>query len=227
MALDWFQRKKESGEIEINDEGIKNVIKPQLDSMKTEFESTIDSKLAPVLEYFTNQKKEKEDAIRAAEQRKKQDDLEIQPEDYIIDPQGVIDKKLKPLQERSDIMAAILVRKEILGSMDYYSTDPAFKAKVDSLIDSQPLSQRSNSALVMNAYKTAVYDHLDQIKEGKIKSQASLASNASSGTGGYIGSKQERQQESDELSPEEKIYARKLGIPEKDWASTRRELEYV
>jgi hypothetical protein len=111
--------------------------------------------------------------------------------------------------------------------MDYYASDPTFKNKVDQLIDSQPLHLRANAGIIMAAYKNTFYDMQQEIKDGKIKSQASLLSNSGGGTGGHSGSSSDKFTSDDTMSDEEKSYARKLGISEKDWTATRKELEYV
>lgn len=225
---DWLQRKKENGEIELNNDAISEVVKPQLDAMKTEFESSMESKLKPIADYFASQQAKEAETARQAAARQRKTDLEIDPTDYITDPEGVLNKRLQPLVDKINAQSSIIVRNEILGKMDYYSSDPTFKAKVDSLIDAQGPESKANAAVVMNAYKTVVYDHMQDIQDGKIKSQASLAANAGGGKGGYSGSASERREESDEaMSAEEKVYARKLGISDKDWTSTRKELEYV
>jgi hypothetical protein len=119
------------------------------------------------------------------------------------------------------------MRKETLDKMDYYSSDPEFKNRVDKLIDSQPLHLRSNAGIIMAAYKNTHYDMQQEIKDGKVKSQASLLSNAGGGTGGHSGSSSDKFTDNDTMSEEEKNYARKLGISEKDWTATKKELEYV
>jgi hypothetical protein len=225
MALDWFQRKKDNGEIEINKEAVADIVKPQLEEMKTGFETSIDSKLKPVIDFFQAQKAEKEEIERQRAAKEKKEENEVDPTDWITDPENAVDKKMRPILEQNAALASIVVKNEVLGKMDYYSTDPTFKAKVDALIDAQPLSSRANSAVIMHAYKSVHYDMRQEIAEGKIKSQASLASNASTGTGGHSGG--DKDKADDTLSAEEKMYAKKLGIKESDWVNTRKELEYV
>jgi len=231
MPADWLQRKKETGELEINNEALTSIVKPQLEAVKKDVDSSIDAKLKPVLTYIEAQtKKEQEaEAQRAAAARKKQqEESEIDETDYITDPKGAIDKRIAPLERTIMAQNAIIMRKETLEKMDYYSSDPEFKNKVDALIDAQPLSSRANAAVIMNAYKSVFFDNRKEIEEGKIKSQASLLSNAGGGTGGHSGSSRSNGQGDDDImSQEEKNYAAKLGISEKDWAAQKKELEYV
>ena len=223
----FLQRKQDSDDIEIKDDVVKGIVKPQLDELKTSMETSMDTKLKPMMDFLAEQKAAKDEAARQAAARARKEATETDETDWIVDPKGAMEKTIAPLKETIQAQSALIVRNETLSKMDYYSSDPAFKAKVDSLIDSQPLSSRANAAVVMNAYKTVVYDHMQDIKDGKIKSQASLASNGGSGTGNYSGSRSEQSTENEELSTEEKMYAKKLGISEKDWNSTKKELEYV
>lgn len=227
MPIDWLQRKKETGEIEVNKEGVTELFKPQLDAVKTDIEKSMDTKLKPMLDYFAEQKNEKAERERQAAAKARRDELETDPTDWITDPESAVDKKIRPLQETIQAQNSIIMRKETLDKMDYYSSDPAFKNKVDQLIDSQPLHLRANAGIIMAAYKNTFYDLQQEIKDGKIKSQASLLSGGGNGTGGHSGSSSDKFTSDDTMSAEEKEYARKLGISEKDWTSTRKELEYV
>jgi hypothetical protein len=231
MASTWMRR--DGGEsleegLEIKPEHIQKAIKPDLDQLKADFSTDIDSKLSPVLEFIKQQKEDRESLIARQQQqnrREQQEDLEIRPEDFIVDPKGAMERSLKPLQDTIAAQSAIIVRDKTLGKMDYYSSDPQFAAKVDALIDSQPLALRSNSAIIMNAYKSVFFDLRKDIEDGKIKSQASLTNFSSNGTGSHFGN---GKNESDvDLSPEEKHYAQKMGISEEAWKKSKRELEYV
>lgn len=227
MPIDWLQRKKETGELEVNKEGVTELFKPQLDTVKTDMEKSMDTKLKPMLDFIESQRAEKAERERQASAKARKEMLETDPTDWITDPESAVDKKLLPLQETIAKQNAIIMRKETLDKMDYYSSDPEFKNKVDQLIDSQPLSLRSNAGIIMAAYKNTFYDMQQEIKDGKIKSQASLLSGGGNGTGGHSGSSSGKFTSDDTMSDEEKSYARKLGISEKDWAATRKELEYV
>ena len=227
MAIDWLQRKKETGEIEVNKEGVTELIKPQLDAVEAKINASLDSKLAPMNDFFKEQKSEKAERERQAAAKARKDALETDPTDWITDPESAVEKKLKPLQETIQAQNAIIMRKETLDKMDYYSSDPTFKNKVDSLIDSQPLNLRANAGIIMAAYKNTFYDMQQEIKDGKIKSQASLLSGGGNGTGGHSGSTSDKFTSDDTMTAEEKSYAAKLGVNEKDWIAQKKEMEYV
>ena len=226
MPIGWKQEdKQKEGEqervIEIKPEMIQSAMKPELDGIK--------SSLASVTEFILAQKKEKEDATaaaRAAEGQRRRQESEDNKPDFILDPEGAMNHAMRPLMEQNAILAATIQKDKILGKMDFYSTDPEFQNKVDQLIDSQPLHLRSNAGIIMNAYKSVYFDSRKDIEEGKIKSLASVNSNggkgADSGAGTDTGDKKNIV-----LSAEEKLYAKKLGISEADWAKQKGQLEYV
>jgi hypothetical protein len=227
MPVDWLTRKKETGEIELNNDAVTGIVKPQLDAVKTEINSSMDAKFKPMLDFINEQKEAKAEAVRQAAAKTRREENETDPTDWITDPESAVDKKIRPLQETIQAQNAIIMRGQTLDKMDYYSSDPEFKNRVDKLIDSQPLHLRANAGIIMAAYKNTHYDMQQEIKDGKVKSQASLLSNAGGGTGGHSGSSSSRDTDNDIMSEEEKNYARKLGISEKDWTSTKKELEYV
>jgi hypothetical protein len=230
MAMEWMKRAREENPlegIEIKPEVIQKAMKPDLDAMSTKFGSDVDAKLAPIMEYIQQQKADREAAqAAAARARKQQTDEEnaIDDTDYITDPQNAFKKLLKPMQDRNDAMAALLVRKEVLGEMEYYA-DPKFKQAVDALIDSQPMNLRSNSSVVMNAYKSVYFDKQQEIKDGTIKSRVSMTNFSGNGTGAHAGDSTEKKERV--LSDTEKHYARKLGVSEAEWIKAEKELEYV
>lgn len=229
---EWMQREqgnRDQKAIEIKPEMITDAMKPQMDAFKKEFGESIDAKLAPIADFLKAQK-DKDEAERAKQQQQqrqqKKDDLEINPEDWITDPEGTTRKMLTPLQETVMAQSAIIMREKVLGKMDYYSSDPAFAAKVDALIDAQAPVNRANSSVIMNAYKSVHYDLQDDIKTGKIKSIAAASGLSNNGQGGHSGEKK-KDDDVTTLSAEEKNYARKMGLSEEDWVRGKRELEYV
>jgi phage I-like protein len=233
MSLAWLQRNRsaegnQTDDIEIKPEQFSAALKPELDTFRSSIGTEMDTKLSPILEFINQQKADREAAAAraaAAQRTQQQSELEIQPEDYITDPEGVMNKRLKPLQDTIAAQSAIIVRDKTLSKMDYYSSDPTFAAKVDALIDSQPLNLRANASVVMNAYKSVFFDMKDEIASGKIKSQASAANFSNGGTGNHSG--KDSESNADVLSAEEKHYAAKLGLTEADWIKSKRELEYV
>lgn len=205
--------------IEIKPEIISDAMKPHLDSFRTEMASTMDEKLKSVNEFFANQNREREAAARKVQQ----DNDNVDDVDFINDPTSAIDRKLAPLIRNQQAANAMLMINETLGEMDYYRSDPEFKAKVLSKINSQPLGLRANADIIMNCYKLVAYDERKAIEEGKYRSIMGAAS--TSGSGSHTGSGKSESEVT--ISDEEKHYAKKLGISEADWVKSKKTLEYV
>jgi len=231
--MKWLRREDDgeggNKEIEIKPEDFSKALKPELDSIKSGLSTELDAKLAPIAAYIAKQQ-EKDDAAEADRKRQQEarsrEDSEIKPEDYLTDPDGVMDKKLGPIVNVVRTQSAIIMRDKVLGKMEYYASDPEFQSKVDALIDAQPIENRANAAVIMNAYKTVHYDFIDKIKEGKVKTLASAANMNGNSTGGHSGNNNSKEDDKT-LSSEEKAYARKMGLTEEQWIQGRRELEYV
>ncbi len=209
---------------EIKPEQIQSAVKPLLDEMRTANENA----MRPMLEFFEQQKAERDRkaaAEEAARRQQQRTDNEVNPEDWITDPMNATRKLMEPLQQTNATLAAIIVRDKTLGKMEHYSDNPAFAAKVDALIAAQPLQNQSNAQVIMNAYKSVHYDMREELAEDKKKREAAGASFSNNGTGGHSGNRADESAET--LSDEEKVYARKFGISEADWIKQKRELEYV
>jgi hypothetical protein len=206
--------------IEIKPEMMAEAMKPHLDSFRTEFGATMDEKLKAVNEFFAAQTKEREAAAR----KKQQEDEHVDEPDYYADPAGAIDKKLQPLIRSQQAANALLMINETIGEMDYYKSDPEFKAKVLAKINAQPLALRANADIILNCYKLVAYDEREAIKEGKYKSVLGAAS--TNGTGGHSGTPTNKGEDVT-ISDEEKVYAKKMGISETDWVKSKKTLEYV
>jgi hypothetical protein len=210
-----------SRQIEIKPEQVREALKDDLakiDSMSTT--------LSTVAEYIQAQKDKEQKAIETEEARRRAEENKTDEIDWLNDPEGATRKTMRPLVEGQAAMAAILMRKETLGDMEYYNSDPEFKAAVDSLIDQQPLVARANASTIMHAYKSVYYDKRKEIADGKIKSAMSINSNNGGGSG-KSGKDDEGDGGSVTMSNEEKMYARKMGIKEEDWMKSKKELEYV
>lgn len=130
---------------------------------------------------------------------------------------------MAPLAQATLRLNARATKQDVLGELPFYHGD--IRAKVDALILAQDLTAQSNASVVMNAYKSVVFDHMQQINEGKIKERGSAAVGSSSGTGGHSGSDSDKTEE--ELSTDEKFYAAKLGVSEADWKAQKKEIAYV
>lgn len=214
------QARKDLGQIEIKPEVISEAVKPQFEAFRTEIGATIDEKLKAVNDFFAEQNRQR----TAAAQKKQQEEDTPEEVDYYSNPAGAIDKKLQPIIRSQQAAAAMLMINEVLGDMDYYKSDPEFKAKVLSKINSQPLQARANADIIMNCYKLVRYDEDAAIKEGKYKSILGAASTG--GTGGHGGASKKEEDEIT-ISDDEKVYAKKMGISEADWVKSKKTLEYV
>lgn len=214
------QAREDVRSIEIKPEVISAAVKPDLDNLRTEFTNNLNEKLKPVEEFFAAQNRQRD------EQRRKDQTEAETPDDleFISNPQSAVDKKLAPIIRQQQAANALLMINETLGDMDYYKSDPDFKAKVMSKINAQPMALRSNVDIIMNCYKLVAYDEREAIKEGKYKSILGAAS--TSGTGGHTGTNSSKDDEVT-MSDEEKHYAKKMGIDEKDWIKSKKTLEYV
>ena len=115
------------------------------------------------------------------------------------------------------------MRRETLEKKEFYD-NPDFKAKVDALIDAQPLGSRANPAVIMNCYKSTYFDNLEDIKAGKIKSALSMG--GGSNTGGHTADEADKGDKIT-MNDDERKYARKMGISEENWMKQKRSLEYV
>lgn len=205
--------------IELKPEIVSEAIKPHLDSFRGEVTSVIDEKLKAVNEFFAAQNHQRAEQIR----KNQQDAESVDDIDYINDPSTAIDKKLAPIIRQQQAANAMLMINETIGEMDFYKSDPEFKAKVLAKINSQPLALRSNADIILNCYKLVRYDEDAAIKEGKYKS--ALGGASTNGTGGHSGSSKEGTEVT--ISDEEKVYAKKMGVSEADWVKSKKTLEYV
>jgi hypothetical protein len=213
------QAKQDVQNIEIKPELLEAAMKPHLEAQEQRYSAMMDEKLKAVNDFFTEHNRTRQ------EQQRRQQSEEDTPSDmdYINDPGNAIDKKLAPLIRSQQAANAMLMINETLGDMDYYKSDPEFKAKVLAKINSQPLQLRSNADIILNCYKLVAYDEREAIKEGKYKSILGAASTG--GTGGHAGTRSESAEVT--ISDEEKVYAKKMGISEADWVKSKKTLEYV
>lgn len=166
------------------------------------------------------ERKAKADREAAAKTR---EENQVTDEDFLLDPQGATRKQLQPVAQATMMLAAKMARQETLGEKEYYHGE--IKSKVDALIATLPLAQQTNEASLMNCYKIACYDHQKDITEGKIKAKNTSAIFEGGSTGAHSGKENEGSNET--LTAEEKHVAQVMGVSEKDWISSRRELSYV
>ena len=208
------QQKEQARVIEIKPEAIRDAIKGDLEQIHASSKAMTD--------YIAEQKAERAAAQEAESARTRREAERVDDVDFLTNPEEAINKKLRPISESNAVMASMFVRREVLDNQEFYD-DPEFKKRVDTMIDQQPLQARLDRSVIMNAYKVVRFDAMKEIEEGKIKSSLS-------GGGGNRGTRRE-DKDSDggdiPMTPEEKSYARKLGVSEKDWISQKKEMEYV
>jgi hypothetical protein len=232
----WFKRgdgsmsteeeRRKTDDIEIDPAKLKTDLttefKGQLDSFKT----AQDESLKPVLSFVEEMRAEREER-KAAETRRKQEEArkanEVDDTDFLLDPSSAVDKKLQGTKNAVFMLAARQARAEVLGEKEYYYGN--IKNEVDKMIEAQPLQQQSNTQVIENCYKLVMYDKQKDIAEGKIKAKNNAASFESNGTGGHSGKSGSDHEE--EMSQDEKFAASALGLSEKDWKTSKKELTYV
>ena len=227
MPISWIrkpdddeEKEEKPREIEIKPELIKKAIEPDLEELKSGMKSMQD--------YITEQQKERREAREReaaeafARQQKERNDNQNDSMRWMENPREATLEEMRPLVEAQLRTNARLARQDILSKMEYYN-DPTIREKVDALIAAQPLRSQTDPAIILNAYKVTVFDHSEEIKSGKVKSQLSGAS--SKGTGGHKGDEDDKP--NDKLSEAEKVYVKKLGIKESDYIKQRNDMEFI
>ena len=225
-SLSPEEQRRNKSDIEIDPSKLKEDLSTDFGKHLETFKTEQNEQLKPVLSFVEEMRKEREERI-AAEARKKAAETakenEVDETDWLLDPSKAVEAKLKPTQMAVLSLAARQARREVLEDKEYYFGD--IKNEVDKMIDAQPLAQRSNTNVIENCYKLVMYDKQKDIAEGKIKAKNNSASFESNGTGGHSGKGSGENEE--EMSQDEKTAASALGLSEKDWKSSKKELTYV
>lgn len=232
----WFKRsdgsmsaeeeRRNKSDIEIDPAKLKEDLSGEISGNLKKFKEDQDEQLKPVLSFVEEMRAEREERKRAeAEEQRKRvaKENEVDDTDWLLDPSKAVEKKLQPTQMAVLSLASKQARQEILGDKDFYYGD--IKVEIDKRIDAQPLNQRTNPTMIENCYKLVLFDKQKEIAEGKIRARNNAASFESKGTGGHSGKGAEDHDE--ELSADEKFAAKALGMDEKDWKSSKKELTYV
>lgn len=197
-------------------------VQAKLDALKTGFESSLKPLNDMALQIAEDRKVNAERARKAAE-AKTSEENQITTEDYILDPQAATRRELQPLAIATMKLNAKVARADYLANKEYYHGD--VKAKVDAMIENQPLSNQARADVVENCYKLVLFDYQKDIAEGKLKARNTSGIFEGGSTGGHAGDKTSTAEE--ELSADEKFVASKMGISDKDWIKSRKELSYV
>jgi len=209
------KQEEQSRQIEIKPEMIRDAIKDDLDNIRSSSKAMVD--------YINEQKAERQRAQEEEANKVRRENEKVDDIDFLTNPEEAMNRKLKPIAESNAVMASMFVRREVLEGLEYYD-EPEFKKRVDTMIDQQPLQNRLDRSVIMNAYKVNRFDFDKEVADGKIK--LSLSGGGGNRKGGDRDSNRS-DDDTETMSAEEKQYARKLGISEKDWISQKKEMEYV
>lgn len=231
----WFKR--EDGEMKPGEDSKK----PAEEFDPAKFQSAVETSVKTQMEEFYNkqseankpvhdfistlQKERDERAAKAATEnaKKQQEEGQTTDEDWILDPSAAVKKQIDPTNRALLTVAAKQMRSEVLGEKEYYHGD--IKAKVDAILAQQSLANQNRADVLENTYKIVMFDHQKEIADGKIKARNMSGVFESNGVGGHNGKSDAEKGE--ELSADEKFAAKQMGISEKDWQSSKKELVYV
>lgn len=97
-----------------------------------------------------------------------------------------------------------------------------YRDEIKKLVDEQPLAHRCNPAIIENAYKVVVGNHVEDISNHRVKGTGMFAVESASNNGITRGGTK-----IDELSEVDKIQASKFGMKPEDWLKAKGKLEYV
>lgn len=200
---------------ELKDKLDKAVTKTDLDSFRTDILQTVKDSLKTI-------------EVKAAPPDKKEvkDDKEEKPlTSFIEDEDTAFDerfnKRISPIVTSTLALSANLAT-NILKDKPYYH-DKGLKAKVDEALSKQTLANRANPAFVENLYKIIVSDHMDEIREGKIKTSAELESARNSNSN----SNSNNNTIKDTLTEDEKLYCKRFNMTEEQYLKQKKEMKYV
>lgn len=232
--MPWFRRgdgqlqpgdKDKLDDVEFSPEKLKTEIttefKTQLDASTTAQDAKFKPLFAMAEQIQADRDERKKQADDAAK-KKTAEENELGTDDFLLDPLDATRRAMAPTNNAVLMLAAKMARTEYLGDKEYYHGD--IKSAVDKMIEAQPLHMRSRADVLENAYKIACFDAQKEIADGKIKSRNNAANFEGGSTGAHSADSKEG---AETLTAEEKFVAGKMGISEKDWATSRKELSYV
>jgi hypothetical protein len=230
MPLEWMKnfRKEESNKNEDDDIEIKpGEVKAKLDkidgietglnSFKTEVTNKLKG-LDSIVEYVNESKdrRDKEDQARKdAIERKRQKEIDDDTPVLEDDANRAVDAKINPIiLENRRLSASNKVREMIDDNqLEFYTGD--VKQHMNRLIeDSIKAGTVPTEQFLKNCYYVAVGENQEKITTGKIKSRFSAISANNSGTGATS----EKQDDTIELSDQQKKMAAIFGMKPEDYA---------
>lgn len=230
--MSWLTRNmgKPEGVTEITPE----VLDDRFKTFETAIAKAVDDKLATVFEKIGDAPAIKrindyisgeEEAEKAARERAAAElAARTTPKFENVDAETrqFVQTQIAPIANAALLNAAMEQRRVIFEDAEqfpYYTG--AVKAKIDEMLDKQPLDSRGNPEIIRNAYKLVVFDHQKDINDQKIKSRISNSVGSSSGTGGPNTGNADPVAT---LTPEMRTVAQKLGISDADYAAAQQEL---
>lgn len=217
---------KKLDDVEFKPEVFKTELSTEFKTLLAEQETKHQETMKPLLDMAASINKDREDraeAQRKAAETKRTEDSTITDEDFLLDPMGSVDKKLSGTNTAVRMLAARMAKQDTLGEKEYYHGE--IKSKVDAMLAAQTLEAQMRPDVVENCYKLVMFDHMKDISDGKIKARNSAGTFEGGSTGAPSGTKSEGAEES--MTAEEKLVASRMGVSEKDWISSRKELQYV
>ena len=228
--MPWYRRDgqlvegEKLDDVEFKPEKLKEELTTSFKTSLTEMQAAQDEKMRPILEMAAAMAQERADRAEAARVAAANANKgpEVTAEDFMLDPADAVSRMNRGTNTAVKMLAAKMNKQDALADKEYYHGD--IKSKVDAMISQQTLDAQCRADVVENCYKLVMFDHMKDIQEGKIKSRNSanvFDSNSSSGNSG------KSEGESETLNADEKLVAKRMGISEKDWITSRRQLEYV
>ena len=195
--------------------------KDAMDSFKAE-QAEANKPLLEMAAAIQAERNERAARAQREQNAKAQQDNQVTAEDYLLDPEAATRKQLQPVARATMMLAAKMAKQEALSEKEYYHGD--IKSKVDAMISQQPLESQTRADVIENCYKLVMFDHMDAVRDGKIKSRNTGAIFEGGSTGGH---KVDTGESEGTMSAEEKQIAKMMDISEKDWLTSRKELTYV
>lgn len=216
-------------DIEFKPEKLKEDITKDFETRFTTFQTSQDEKMKPLLDMAANIERDRlarEDAAKKAAEKKAKDDNALTDEDFMLNPaeatRRAIAEGTSGVTRATMMLAARGNIRETLEDKPYYHGD--VKAKIDKMIAMQSLENQCRPDVVENCYKAIVFDHMEDIKQGKIKERTSSANFEGNSTGGH---KADSSDTPETLTADEEKAASAMGIKKEDWIKSRRELSFV
>jgi hypothetical protein len=173
--------------------------------------------------YLDEQEAAKAAALQAERIKAAKTQREESSEDWLTDPEKAATAALTPLVRQQFLTQSKVLRRDIFdedGKFEFYTGD--FKKKVDAYIDALPPDRQVDAASIENCYNLVVGQNWNEIKENKLKSRFTAMSHAGTGTGNSVDNQKETP-----LTDDEKRAAKVFGLKEDEYATRKKEINYV